>query len=102
MESALSLSSYLQALHLDNKKQRIQIEHNRIKNPHLTGGSRLANIITSVAKDLNSELSKSSSWTEWDVNLGLLDCESNMLATQPRCLHIGNSIQYQSMNSNIY
>ena len=54
------------------QKQRIQIQHNRIKNPNWQEATSW--LLPSVAEDVNSRMTennwKSSQWPEWDSNQG--------------------------------
>ena len=68
-------------------KQIFQIEHNILKNPNCDEVNRLA--LYKRGDDLNSGLlrNKSRSWSEQDLNPGLLDYKSDMLTARPGCLH---------------
>ena len=63
------------------QKQRIQIQHNRIKNPNWQEATSW--LLPSVAEDVNSRTTennwKSSQWPEQDLNQGTPYCESNAL-----------------------
>ena len=66
------------------QKQRIQIQHNRIKNPNWQEATSW--LLPSVAEDVKARTTennwKSSQWPERDSNQGAV-CEADALTTRP-------------------
>ena len=82
------------------QKQRIQIQHNRIKNPNWQEATSW--LLPSVAEDVNSRTTennwKSSQWPEQDLNQGTPYCECNAVTTRPAWGWGGGGVHFSEVS----
>ena len=64
------------------------------KKPQLAGGNQLAIYKRGQGFELGTTENKFSQWPEYHSNLGLPECESDIVNTQPSCLLIKLIVTY--------